>query len=100
MGYVPERYVQFLCLPEEDTAQLDSSFSSSSSSGIKDRAGSTGRKSVLSIMEACRRRVYGLTKKDLIKGSVRCSALFELTVLTQRENKTTNRTLSSEEAFY
>lgn len=42
VGYVPERYVQFLCLPEEDPAQLDSSFSSTSSSGIKERAGSTG----------------------------------------------------------
>ncbi|XP_027887227.1 F-BAR and double SH3 domains protein 1-like [Xiphophorus couchianus] len=42
VGYVPERYVQFQCLPAEDAAQLDSSFSSSSSSGIKERAGATG----------------------------------------------------------
>ncbi|KAM4732994.1 F-BAR and double SH3 domains protein 1-like isoform 1-T1 [Anableps anableps] len=42
VGYIPEHYVQFLCLPAENTAQLDSSFSSSSSAGIKERAGSTG----------------------------------------------------------
>uniref|UniRef100_A0A096M475 FCH and double SH3 domains 1 n=1 Tax=Poecilia formosa TaxID=48698 RepID=A0A096M475_POEFO len=38
VGYVPERYVQFQCLPAEYAAQLDSSFSSSSSSGIKEKA--------------------------------------------------------------
>ncbi|XP_042275010.1 F-BAR and double SH3 domains protein 1-like isoform X1 [Thunnus maccoyii] len=42
VGYVPERYVQFLCLPAEDTVQLDSSFSSTSSTGNKERAGSRG----------------------------------------------------------
>ncbi|XP_049898463.1 F-BAR and double SH3 domains protein 1-like isoform X1 [Epinephelus moara] len=42
VGYVPERYVQFLCLPAEDAAQLDSSFSSTSSTGNKDRGGSRG----------------------------------------------------------
>lgn len=42
VGYVPERYVQFLCLPAEDTVQLDSSFSSTSSAGNKERAGSRG----------------------------------------------------------
>ncbi|PWA32497.1 hypothetical protein CCH79_00016675, partial [Gambusia affinis] len=42
VGYIPERYVQFQCLPAEDAAQLDSSFSSSSSSGIKERPGATG----------------------------------------------------------
>ncbi|KAG7241927.1 hypothetical protein INR49_024674 [Caranx melampygus] len=30
VGYVPERYVQFLCLPAEEVAQLDSSFNSTS----------------------------------------------------------------------
>ncbi|XP_078145445.1 F-BAR and double SH3 domains protein 1-like [Centroberyx gerrardi] len=33
VGYVPERYVQFMCLPAEDAAQLDSSFNSGSSTG-------------------------------------------------------------------
>ncbi|KAG8003791.1 F-BAR and double SH3 domains protein 1, partial [Nibea albiflora] len=42
VGYVPERYVQFLCLPAEDTTQLDSSFSSTSSIGNKERATSRG----------------------------------------------------------
>ncbi|XP_070770020.1 F-BAR and double SH3 domains protein 1-like [Enoplosus armatus] len=42
VGYIPERYVQFLCLPAEDATQLDSSFSSTSSTGIKERAGSGG----------------------------------------------------------
>ncbi|XP_019126581.1 F-BAR and double SH3 domains protein 1 isoform X2 [Larimichthys crocea] len=42
VGYVPERYVQFLCLPVEDTTQLDSSFSSTSSIGNKERATSRG----------------------------------------------------------
>ncbi|XP_062281963.1 F-BAR and double SH3 domains protein 1-like [Scomber scombrus] len=42
VGYVPERYVQFLCLPAEDTVQLDSSFSSTPSAGNKERAGSRG----------------------------------------------------------
>ncbi|KAM9741549.1 F-BAR and double SH3 domains protein 1-like isoform 2-T2 [Menidia menidia] len=38
VGYVPERYVQYLCLPGEDTPQLDTSFSSSSSTGNKEMA--------------------------------------------------------------
>ncbi|XP_018519974.1 F-BAR and double SH3 domains protein 2 isoform X2 [Lates calcarifer] len=42
VGYVPERYVQFLCLPAEDAAQLDSSFSSTSSTCNKEKAGSRG----------------------------------------------------------
>ncbi|XP_026212804.1 F-BAR and double SH3 domains protein 1-like isoform X2 [Anabas testudineus] len=42
VGYVPERYVQFLCLPAEDGAQLDSSFSSTSSTGYKEKAASRG----------------------------------------------------------
>ncbi|XP_029282919.1 F-BAR and double SH3 domains protein 1-like [Cottoperca gobio] len=42
MGYVPERYVQFLCLPAEDASQLDSSFNAFSSTGTKERAGSRG----------------------------------------------------------
>ncbi|XP_071313196.1 F-BAR and double SH3 domains protein 1-like [Trachinotus anak] len=42
VGYVPERYVQFLCLPAEDTAQLDSSFSSTSSTGTKEKTASRG----------------------------------------------------------
>ncbi|XP_037833469.1 F-BAR and double SH3 domains protein 1 [Kryptolebias marmoratus] len=42
VGYVPERYVQFLCLPAEDTPQLDSSLSSTSSKGNKDRVHSRG----------------------------------------------------------
>ncbi|XP_075994788.1 F-BAR and double SH3 domains protein 1-like isoform X2 [Genypterus blacodes] len=42
VGYVPERYVQFLCLPVEDTAQLDSSFSSTSSIANKVRGSSRG----------------------------------------------------------
>ncbi|KAF3693527.1 F-BAR and double SH3 domains protein 1 [Channa argus] len=42
VGYVPERYVQILCLPAEDAAPLDSSFSSSSSSGNKEKSGSRG----------------------------------------------------------
>ncbi|XP_069026867.1 F-BAR and double SH3 domains protein 1-like [Embiotoca jacksoni] len=42
VGYVPERYVELLCLPTEDAAQLDSSFSSTSSTGTKERAGSRG----------------------------------------------------------
>ncbi|GLD72074.1 F-BAR and double SH3 domains protein 2-like isoform X1, partial [Lates japonicus] len=41
VGYVPERYVQFLCLPAEDAAQ-DSSFSSTSSTSKKEKAGSRG----------------------------------------------------------
>ncbi|XP_056296104.1 F-BAR and double SH3 domains protein 1-like [Pseudoliparis swirei] len=42
VGYVPERYVQLLCLPAEDTTQLNSSFSANSSTGDKDRARSRG----------------------------------------------------------
>ncbi|XP_034739151.1 F-BAR and double SH3 domains protein 1-like isoform X2 [Etheostoma cragini] len=42
VGYVPERYVQFLCLPAEDVTQLDTSFSSTSSNENKDREGSRG----------------------------------------------------------
>ncbi|XP_040904642.1 F-BAR and double SH3 domains protein 1-like isoform X2 [Toxotes jaculatrix] len=42
VGYVPERYVQFLCLPAEDAAPLDSSFSSTSSIGNREKAGSRG----------------------------------------------------------
>ncbi|XP_070692540.1 F-BAR and double SH3 domains protein 1-like [Pempheris klunzingeri] len=41
VGYVPERYVQFLSLPEDPT-QLDSSFSSTSSTGKKEKAESRG----------------------------------------------------------
>ncbi|KAA8589208.1 hypothetical protein FQN60_010553 [Etheostoma spectabile] len=40
VGYVPERYVQFLCLPAEDVTQLDTSFSSTLSTENKERAGS------------------------------------------------------------
>ncbi|MEQ2231059.1 hypothetical protein ILYODFUR_035465, partial [Ilyodon furcidens] len=43
VGYIPEHYVQFQCLPAEDTGQLDSSFSSTSSSGIKERIGRSGQ---------------------------------------------------------
>ncbi|XP_034545179.1 F-BAR and double SH3 domains protein 1-like [Notolabrus celidotus] len=43
VGYVPERYVQFLCLPVEDAAQLDSSFSSTSSIGNKERSRGVAR---------------------------------------------------------
>uniref|UniRef100_A0A3Q1HR39 FCH and double SH3 domains 1 n=1 Tax=Acanthochromis polyacanthus TaxID=80966 RepID=A0A3Q1HR39_9TELE len=42
VGYVPERYVQFLCLPAEDAAQLDDSFSSTSPTGSKEKTGSRG----------------------------------------------------------
>ncbi|AWP12598.1 putative FCH and double SH3 domains protein 1-like [Scophthalmus maximus] len=42
IGYVPERYVQFLCLQAEDLAQLDSSFSSTTSTGNKEKTGSRG----------------------------------------------------------
>ncbi|XP_034454651.1 F-BAR and double SH3 domains protein 1-like [Hippoglossus hippoglossus] len=42
VGYVPERYVQFLCLQAEDAAQLDCSFSSTSSTGNKEKARSRG----------------------------------------------------------
>ncbi|XP_078117122.1 F-BAR and double SH3 domains protein 1-like isoform X3 [Sander vitreus] len=42
VGYVPERYVQFLCLPAEDATQLNTSFSSTLSTGNKERAGSRG----------------------------------------------------------
>ncbi|XP_020509028.1 F-BAR and double SH3 domains protein 1 isoform X1 [Labrus bergylta] len=43
VGYVPERYVKFLCLPAEDAAQLDSSFSSTSSSGNRERSRGVAR---------------------------------------------------------
>lgn len=46
VGYVPERYVQYVCLPAEDSTQLDSSFSSTSSTGNKERAGSRGQSCV------------------------------------------------------
>ncbi|XP_028271200.1 F-BAR and double SH3 domains protein 1-like isoform X2 [Parambassis ranga] len=39
VGYVPERYVQLLCLPAEDATQQDSSISST---GIRERSGSRG----------------------------------------------------------
>ncbi|XP_073343338.1 F-BAR and double SH3 domains protein 1-like [Pagrus major] len=42
VGYVPERCVQFLCVPAEDTTQLGSSFSSTSSTGTTERAASRG----------------------------------------------------------
>ncbi|KAM6952067.1 F-BAR and double SH3 domains protein 1-like [Lycodopsis pacificus] len=42
VGYVPERYVQFPCLPSEDATQLNSSFSSTSSTGYNERAVSRG----------------------------------------------------------
>uniref|UniRef100_A0A3B5BI02 FCH and double SH3 domains protein 1-like n=1 Tax=Stegastes partitus TaxID=144197 RepID=A0A3B5BI02_9TELE len=42
VGYVPERYVQLLCLPAEDATQLDSSFNSTSSTGNQETAGSRG----------------------------------------------------------
>ncbi|XP_076595719.1 F-BAR and double SH3 domains protein 1-like [Chaetodon auriga] len=42
VGYVPERYVQFLCLPAVDATQLDSSFSSTSSTENKDSAANRG----------------------------------------------------------
>ena len=42
VGYVPERYVQFLCLPAEGASHLEGSFSSILSSGTKERAGSRG----------------------------------------------------------
>ncbi|KAF3837741.1 hypothetical protein F7725_009509 [Dissostichus mawsoni] len=36
VGYVPERYVQFLCLPAEGASHLEGSFSSTLSSGTKE----------------------------------------------------------------
>ncbi|XP_047440294.1 F-BAR and double SH3 domains protein 1-like [Mugil cephalus] len=42
VGYVPEHYVQVVCLPAEGTAQLNRSFSSTSSSKNKERAESRG----------------------------------------------------------
>ncbi|XP_030000552.1 F-BAR and double SH3 domains protein 1-like isoform X2 [Sphaeramia orbicularis] len=42
VGYVPEHYVQFLCLPAEDFTQLDTSFNSTSSTGNMEREGSRG----------------------------------------------------------
>lgn len=42
MGYVPERYVQILCLPAEDVVRLDTSFSSVSSLGKQEGTGTTG----------------------------------------------------------
>ncbi|XP_034078744.1 F-BAR and double SH3 domains protein 1-like isoform X2 [Gymnodraco acuticeps] len=42
VGYVPERYVQFLCLPAEGASHLEGSFSSTLSSGTKEKAGSRG----------------------------------------------------------
>ncbi|XP_013770374.1 F-BAR and double SH3 domains protein 1-like isoform X1 [Pundamilia nyererei] len=42
VGYVPERYVQLLCLPAEDSTPLDSSFSSTSSTVTKETPGSRG----------------------------------------------------------
>ncbi|XP_034400251.1 F-BAR and double SH3 domains protein 1-like [Cyclopterus lumpus] len=42
VGYVPERYVQLMCLPAEDATQLNSSFSSTSSTGYEKRAASRG----------------------------------------------------------
>lgn len=42
VGYVPERYVQLVCLPAEDATQLDSSFSSTSSTWNKERAEGRG----------------------------------------------------------
>ncbi|XP_054872842.1 F-BAR and double SH3 domains protein 1 isoform X2 [Amphiprion ocellaris] len=42
VGYVPERYVQFLCLPADDATQLDGSFSSTSPTGSKKKTGSRG----------------------------------------------------------
>ncbi|KAM4555555.1 F-BAR and double SH3 domains protein 1-like [Odontesthes bonariensis] len=43
VGYVPERYVQFLCLSAEGSPPLDGSFSSTSSTGNKETAGSRGQ---------------------------------------------------------
>ncbi|XP_063731757.1 F-BAR and double SH3 domains protein 1-like isoform X1 [Eleginops maclovinus] len=42
VGYVPERYVQFLCLPAESASHLKNSFSSTLSTGTKERAGIRG----------------------------------------------------------
>lgn len=42
VGYVPERYVQLLCLPAEGSTPLDSSFSSTSSTVTKKTPGSRG----------------------------------------------------------
>ncbi|XP_030595989.1 F-BAR and double SH3 domains protein 1-like [Archocentrus centrarchus] len=42
VGYVPERYVQFLCLPAEDSTPLDSSYSSNLSTGNKEMPRSRG----------------------------------------------------------
>nr|XP_043897114.1 F-BAR and double SH3 domains protein 1-like isoform X2 [Solea senegalensis] len=42
VGYVPERYVQLLCLQAEGAVQLDASFSSISSTGNKETTGSRG----------------------------------------------------------
>ncbi|XP_024918968.1 F-BAR and double SH3 domains protein 1 isoform X2 [Cynoglossus semilaevis] len=42
VGYVPERYVQILCLPAEDVVRLDTSFSSVSSLGKQEGTGTTG----------------------------------------------------------
>ncbi|KAM9377425.1 F-BAR and double SH3 domains protein 1-like isoform 2-T2 [Pholidichthys leucotaenia] len=42
VGYVPERYVQLLCVSAEDATQLESSFSSTSSIGTRERPGIIG----------------------------------------------------------
>ena len=45
VGYVPERCVQFLCVPAEDSTQLGS-FSSTSPTGSTERAPSRGQQHV------------------------------------------------------
>ncbi|XP_055015464.1 F-BAR and double SH3 domains protein 1-like isoform X2 [Boleophthalmus pectinirostris] len=42
VGYVPVRYVQFLCLPAEGTPPPDTSYSSTSSTGLRESGASPG----------------------------------------------------------
>lgn len=46
VGYVPERCVQFLCVPAEDSTQLGGSVSSTSPTGTTERAASRGQQRV------------------------------------------------------
>lgn len=46
VGYVPESYVQLLCVPAEDVDQLDCTFSSTSPSENEAGAASRGQLSV------------------------------------------------------
>ncbi|XP_012733948.2 F-BAR and double SH3 domains protein 1 isoform X1 [Fundulus heteroclitus] len=72
VGYIPERYVQFLCLPAEDNVQLDSSFSSTSSSGMKERAGGTGVAKALYSYQAQSAEELSFQEGELIR-VIRCS---------------------------